>query len=78
MHFLREELQEKSVLLGSLIITNNNQKYKTSDKTPENPTPTLQSKENNSDTKEFVPSTKDDVISMLKQKTQVESHTKSE
>ena len=51
MHFLREELKEKSVLLRSIIISSNSQRNKSSDKTPENPTPTFPSKENN-DTKE--------------------------
>ena len=51
VHFLREEIKKESVLLRSSIITNNNQRNKTSDKTTENPTRILPLKENNSDTK---------------------------
>ena len=39
VHFLREELKEKSVSIRSLIITINNQRNKSSEKTPENPVP---------------------------------------
>ena len=45
VHFLKEELKEKYVLLRSLIITSNNQMNKTSEKTPENPVPNFPSKE---------------------------------
>ena len=62
MHFLREELKEKSVLLRSLIITSNNQRNKSSDKTAGNLVPTFPSKENSNDIKEHVPPIKDDVI----------------
>ena len=61
MHFLREELKEKSVLLRSLIITSNNQRNKSSEKTPENPVPNFSSKENSNFIKENVPPIKDDV-----------------
>ena len=37
VHFLREELKEKSVLLRSLMITSNKQRNKSSEKTHENP-----------------------------------------
>ena len=59
MHFLREELKEKSVLLRSLIITNNNQRNKSSEKTPENPVLNFPSKKRS--IKEHVPPIKDDV-----------------
>ena len=61
MHFLREELKEKSVLLRSLIITGNNQRNKSSERTPENPVPNFPSEENSNDIKEHVPPIKDDV-----------------
>ena len=61
MHFLREELKEKSVLLRSLIITTKNQKNKSSEKTPENLVPNFPSKDNIKDIKEQVPPKKDDV-----------------
>ena len=41
VHFLREELKEKSILLQSLIITSDNQRNKSSEKIPENPVPTI-------------------------------------
>ena len=61
MHFLREELKEKSVLLRSLLITSNNQRNKSPEKTPENPGPNFPSKENSNNIKEHVPRIKDDV-----------------
>ena len=61
MHFLREELKEKSVLLQSLIITSNNQRNKTSEKISENPVPNFPSKDNSNDIKEQVPPIKDNV-----------------
>ena len=61
MHFLREELKEKSILLRSLIITNNNQRDKCSEKTPKNPVLNFPSKDNSNDIKEQVPSMKDGV-----------------
>ena len=61
MHFLREELKEKSVLLRSLIITSNNQRNKSPENTPENPVPNFSSKENSNFIKEIVPPIKDDV-----------------
>ena len=61
VHFLREELKEKSVLLRSLIITSNNQRNKSSENTPENPVPNFPSKENSNFIKEIVPPIKDDV-----------------
>ena len=61
MHFLREELKEKSVLLRSLIITCNNQRNKSPEKTPKNPDPNFPSKENSNNIKEHVPRIKDDV-----------------
>ena len=61
MHFLREELKEKSVLLQSLIITSNNQRNKSSEKTPENLVHNFPSKENSNDIKERVHPIKDDV-----------------
>ena len=61
MHFLREELKEKSVLLRSLIITSNIQRNKSSEKTPENLVPNFPSKENSNYIKEHVPPIKDDV-----------------
>ena len=59
MHFLGEELKEKSVLLRSFIITSNNQKNKSSEKTPENPITNFPSKENSNDIKGHVPPIKD-------------------
>ena len=41
VHFLREELKEKSILLQSLIITSDNQRNKSSEKISENPVPTI-------------------------------------
>ena len=61
MHFLREELKEKSVLLRSLITTSNIQRNKSSEKTPENPLPNFPSKENSNFIKEYVPPIKVDV-----------------
>ena len=61
MHFLREELKEKSVLLQSLIITSNNQRNKSSEKTPENPVSNFSSNDDGKDIKEQVPPIKDDV-----------------
>ena len=61
VHFLREELKEKSILLRSLIITNNNQRDKCSEKTPKNPVLNFPSKDNSNDIKEQVPSMKDGV-----------------
>ena len=61
MHFLREELKEKSVLLRSLIITSNNQRNKSSEKAPEKPVPNFPSKENSNFIKQNVPPIKDDV-----------------
>ena len=61
VHFLREELKGKSVFLWSLIIATNNQKNKSSEKTPENGFPNFPSKEYSNDIKEHVPPTKDDV-----------------
>ena len=61
MHFLREELKEKSVLLQSLIITSNNQRNKSSEKTPKNPVPNFPSKDNTNDIKEQIPPIKGDV-----------------
>ena len=61
MHFLREELKEKSVLLRSLIITSNNQRNKSSEKSPENLVPNFPSKENGNFIKEHVPPIKDDI-----------------
>ena len=61
MHFLREELKEKSVLLRSLIITCNNQRNKSPEKTPKNLDPNFPSKENSNNIKEHVPRIKDDV-----------------
>ena len=61
MHFLRKELKEKSVLLRSLIITCNNQRNKSPEKTPKNPDPNFPSKENSNNIKEHVPRIKDDV-----------------
>ena len=58
--FIREELKEKSVLLRSLTITSNNQRNKSSEKTPENPAPNFPSKDNSNDIKEQVPPIKDD------------------
>ena len=46
-------------LLRSLIIINNSQRHKTSDRAPENPTLTFQSKEIKSDTKAHVPPKQD-------------------
>ena len=59
---LKDELKENSVLLRSLMITSNNQRNKSSDKTPENLIPNFSSKKNNDDTKEQVPLIKHDVI----------------
>ena len=73
MHFLREELKEKSLLLRSLIITSNNQRNKSSDKIPEKKAPTFPSKENNNDTREHVPSKKDDVIGFCIDDTAIKS-----
>ena len=61
VHFLREELKEKSVLLRSLIITSNNQRNKSSEKSPENLVPNFPSKENGNFIKEHVPPIKDDI-----------------
>ena len=61
MHILREELKEKSVLLRSLIITSNNQRNKSSEKTPEYLVPNFPSKENSNYIKEHVPPIKDAV-----------------
>ena len=61
VHFLREELKEKSVSIRSLIITINNQRNKSSEKTPENPVPNFLSKENSNFIKENVPPLKDDI-----------------
>ena len=61
VHFLREELKEKSALLWSLIITSNNQKNKSSEKTPKNSVFNFPSKENSNFIKEQVPPIKDDV-----------------
>ena len=61
MRFLREELKEKSVLLRSLIITSNNQRNKSSEKTTENLVHNFPSKENSNFIKEHVPPIKDDV-----------------
>ena len=61
VHFLREELKEKSVLLRSLITTSNSQRNKSSEKTPENPLPNFPSKENSNFIKEYVPPIKVDV-----------------
>ena len=61
MHFVREEFKEKSVLLWSLIITSNDQRNKSSEKTLENSVPNFPSKENSNDIKEHVPLIKDDV-----------------
>ena len=61
MHFLREELKEKSVLLRSLIITSNNQRNKSSEKTSENLVPNFPSKTNSDHLKEHLPPIKDDV-----------------
>ena len=59
VYILGEELKEKSV--RSLIITNNNQRNKTSDQIPKNPTTIFPSKENNSDNKEYVSPIEDEV-----------------
>ena len=61
VHFLREELKEKSVLLRSLIITSNNQRNKSSEKIPENPVPNFPSKDNSNNIKEQVPPKKDGI-----------------
>ena len=61
MHFLREELKEKSVLLRSLIITSNNQRNKSSEKIPENSVPNFPSKDNSNNIKEQVPPKKDGI-----------------
>ena len=73
MHFLREELKEKSVLLRSLIITSNNQRNKSSEKIPKNPIPNFPSKDNSNDIKEQVPPIKDDVTDFCVDGTAIKS-----
>ena len=73
MHFLREELKEKSVLLRSLIITSNNQRNKSPEKTPENPDPNFPSKKNSNNIKEHVPCIKDDVTNFCMDDTATKS-----
>ena len=73
VHFLSEELKEKSVLLRLLINTNNNQRNIISDKTPENSNPTFPSKENNSETKKYASLLKDDVIDFCIDDTTIKS-----
>ena len=60
VHFLREELKGKSVLLRSLVFTSNNQRNKSSEKIRK-PVPNFLSKENSNFIKEHVPPIKDDV-----------------
>ena len=64
VHFLREELKEKPVLLRLLIITSHNQRNKSSEKTPENPVSNFTSKENSNFIEEHVPPVKDDVTDL--------------
>ena len=73
MHILREELKEKSVLLRSLIITSNNQRNKSSEKTPEYLVPNFPSKENSNYIKEHVPPIKDDVTDFCRDGTATKS-----
>ena len=75
MCLLRQKLKEKSGLLRSLVIINNNQRNKTSDETPKNPTPTFPSKNNNSDTKEHAPAIKDGIINFCINDTTSKSDT---
>ena len=73
MHFVREEFKEKSVLLWSLIITSNDQRNKSSEKTLENSVPNFPSKENSNDIKEHVPLIKDDVTDVCIDGTAIKS-----
>ena len=73
VHFLREELKEKSVLLRLLIITSNNQRNKSSEKTHENPVPNSPSKDNSNDIKEQLPPIKDDVTDFCIDSTAIKS-----
>ena len=74
VHFLREELKEKSVLLRSLIITSNNQRNKSSEKTPENPVSNFSSNDDGKDIKEQVLPIKDDVTDFCIDGTAIKSN----
>ena len=79
VHFLREELKEKSVLLRSLIITSNNQRNKRSEKTPENPLPNFPSKDDSNNIKKQVPPIKDDITDFCVEGTAIKcDNTKKE
>ena len=73
MLFLRKELKEKSVLLRSLIITSNDQRNESSEKTPKNLVPNFPSKEKSNFTKENVSPIKDDASNFCRDGTATKS-----